>query len=109
LRIYKPNWTGEKRRANSKGGEMRTIEIKFTVDDIEYTADVELDIWNENYGEDADGNRGVWTTFAEINSITVFKDGKEVKETPEMARALHKAIDEADIPENEPDFDDIGD
>jgi hypothetical protein len=83
---------------------MVNITVIFEVDEVEYTADVELDIWTENnYGADADGRRGSPETFMEINSIQVYKNGKKVKETPEMARALHKAIDEADIPENEPD------
>jgi len=111
LRIYKANWTGEKRQANSKGGEMVTITVKFEVDEVEYTADVELDIWTEpNYGADADGRRGSPETFMEIDSIQVYKDGKKVKETPEMGQAIADAIDDVDIQQHYmPDFDDIGD
>jgi hypothetical protein len=40
---------------------------------IEWTAEVTFEVWKENYGEDADGNRGQMQTMQEICKIENIK------------------------------------
>jgi hypothetical protein len=65
--------------------------IKFTLNDWEYSAEVTLFLHREVYGEDADGNRGCLRTFLDDVEILHVEDiyGLEVlKITEEMTEAI---------------------
>ena len=40
---------------------------------VEWTADITFEVWKENYGEDADGNRGQMRTMVEVSEIENIK------------------------------------
>lgn len=64
----RPNgWTGETVDMNAYDGEVEYIEL-------EVEGDVNIDIDN-NYGADADGNRGCRMDFSSVEDITVILDG----------------------------------
>jgi hypothetical protein len=54
---------------------------------IEWTADITFEVWKENYGEDADGNRGQMRTMQEISEI-------------ENIKRLDKSVPDDKVPES---------
>lgn len=76
----------------------RTIE--FELDDKKYIAEVELDVYTENYGEDADSNRGQLRTNVEVSKVEVVDGtGFIVKQTPEMEEVIDNLINKLDLTE----------
>ena len=52
------------------------VTIEEYCEEVEQEIEIEakVRVWRENYGEDADGNRGVMTTFSELDEITILDE-----------------------------------
>ena len=64
------------------------LQIELPQDDPTYLVDIDVDFnWiGENYGEDADGNRGMWVEYPELDTYQV----KQVQKYDEnMELSLH--------------------
>ena len=58
---------------------MKTIDYELVFEGKEYRIEAELDYYSEEYGADADGNRGVMRQYCEVNQTLLFDDeGKEI-------------------------------
>lgn len=80
--------------------------INFTLDDWDYKAEVILRCHEEIYGQDADGNRGMWTSFiddVEIINVMDIYGLNVIMVTQEMENAIIDSAYNCDISELERD------
>jgi len=76
--------------------DVNNLEFTLLIGDIEETfyADVSVSASNYLYGDDADGNRGVWVTEREINVEEVRNAlGLPIESTPQMEQQIQNIID----------------
>jgi len=60
----------------------------------EYTAEVEMDVWEESI----DGSSAGMETYSEIVKVTVYDENKQkVEETPEMGVLIDKELAHVDL------------
>lgn len=52
------------------GKYKHTLIVTDPVSEEEIHVSLKFNVWRENYGEDADGNRGQMTSFSELEDIT---------------------------------------
>jgi len=88
--------------------------LKVWYDDKEYTANVNVEVEvDNNYGADADGNRGTSRTFTDVDIEDVRdENGKEIQ-YKDLSEGLREAIidkaNEEDLSPPEPDCEDDDD
>jgi len=91
---------GIKRLFERKWTVTKQLEFLYGPDDKEYTADLTITIVSDNnYGSDADGNRGVYREDIDDYTIDSVADenGKSVEITDEIRSAIDDAFDKAEI------------
>ena len=71
---------------------------------IEWTAEITFEVWKENYGEDADGNRGQMRTMVEISKIEEIKRLDEFIPDDKVPESVMDKFSQAEL-----DFSKLGD
>jgi hypothetical protein len=64
---------------------------------VEWTADITFEVWKENYGEDADGNRGQLRTMQEISAIENIKRLEESVPDDKVPESVMNKFEAAEL------------
>ena len=74
--------------------QTKTINVEYG--DSEYQAEVEISFYDDdNYGSDADGNRGATRTlYKGCDILDVSEDGRDVEVWPELKAAIESDVAE---------------
>lgn len=77
------------------GYKMRTmICTTMMYEGIEYIVEATLDVYNEHYGADADGNRGINRKYTEVDNVKIFTGDAVIEVTKEIFPVLEDKIND---------------